>query len=74
MAADFVARFAAALHRPPQSIDRTMNIRDLGVDSFELVDLLVQLQEELNVRIFQEDLGAVQTVGDLENVFARAAG
>ena len=69
MAADFLTRFAAALKRPANSIDRSMAIKDLGVDSFDLVDLLVRLQEEMDVRIFQEDLAGVQTIGDLEKVF-----
>ena len=75
MAADFIRRFAAALNRPVESIERSMPIADLGVDSFDLVDLLVRLQEEMNVRIFQEDLVAVKTVGDLESLFeGRATG
>ena len=71
MPADFISRLAAALGRDPGSIDRSMPIKDLGIESFDLVDVLVRLQEELNVRIFQEDLAGVETVGDLENVFAR---
>jgi len=73
MAADFMTHFAAAIKRTPESLDRNTAIADLDVDSFDLVDLLVRLQEELGVRIFQEDLAGVRTVGDLEAVFARRA-
>lgn len=69
MAADFIDRFAAALGRSRDSIDPTIPMRDLVVDSFELVDVLVRLQEELNVRIFQEDLVGIETVNDLKGVF-----
>jgi len=71
MAVDFLTRFAAALGREHDSIDRSTKIADLGVDSFDLVDLLVRLQEEMGVRIFQEDLSGVETIGDLESVFER---
>jgi len=71
MAADFLTLFAAALHRPLSSLDRTTALTDLGVDSFDLVDVLVALQEELGVRMFQEDLQGVVTVGDLEAAFQR---
>jgi acyl carrier protein len=71
MAADFISRFAAALGRPADSIDRSAMLTDLDIDSFELVNVLVRLQEELDVRIFQEDLQNVKTIGDLESVFQR---
>jgi acyl carrier protein len=74
MTADFMARFTAAVHAAPGSIDPSQPLKDLGVDSFELVDILVRLQEELGVRIFQEDLAGVQTVGDLQAVFASRRG
>ncbi len=74
MAADFAVRFAKVVGRPPETIDRSTVIRDLGVDSFDLVDALVRLQEEMGVRIFQEDLAGVETIGDLESVFERRAG
>jgi acyl carrier protein len=71
MASDFMTRFAAAIGRPRDSFDAGTSIRDLDVDSFALVDVLVRLQEELGVRIFQEDLAGVETVGDLQRVFER---
>lgn len=70
---DFRRRFTRAIGRPEGEIDRDTPIDELGVDSFALVDVLVRLQEELGVRIFQEDLAAVRTVGDLEDVFATRA-
>ncbi|HEY3057069.1 MAG TPA: acyl carrier protein [Thermoanaerobaculia bacterium] len=71
MAADFMSRFAAAIGRPSDAIDRSIMLTDLEIDSFELVNVLVRLQEDLDVRIFQEDLQGVKTIGDLESVFQR---
>lgn len=71
MSAEFLASLARALDRPLESISRSTTLTGLDVDSFELVEILVRLQEELNVRIFQEDLHGIETVGDLESLFAR---
>ena len=71
MPADFITSLTAVLKREPGSISRDMLLADLGVDSFDLVDLLVRLQEDLGVRVFQEDLAGVKSVGDLENAFAK---
>jgi acyl carrier protein len=44
-------------------------LTDLVTDSFVLVDLVIELQEELGVLIVQEDLKGVNTVGDLIRLF-----
>lgn len=44
-------------------------LTDLVTDSFVLVDLVIELQEELGVLIMQEDLKGVNTVGDLVRLF-----
>ncbi|MBW3565728.1 MAG: acyl carrier protein [Acidobacteria bacterium] len=69
---EFRQRLAKAIGRS-EEIERKRPIDELGVDSFALVDIIVRLQEELGVRIFQEDLAEVKTVGDLEDVFESRA-
>lgn len=49
---------------------------DLEVDSLDLVELSMLVEEEYGIELFDEQLGAVNTVGDvvrliLENVSAR---
>ncbi|HEY9869230.1 MAG TPA: acyl carrier protein [Candidatus Obscuribacterales bacterium] len=49
-------------------------LTDLVTDSFVLVDLVIELQEELGVLIMQEDLKGVNTVGDLVRLFESRVG
>lgn len=44
-------------------------LTDLVTESFILVEMVIELQEEFSVRLVQEDLKHVKTVGDLIQVF-----
>lgn len=46
-------------------------LRDLVVDSFRLVELAIELQEDFAVRFTQDDLNLVHRVEDLENLVAQ---
>ena len=45
------------------------NLSDLVTDSFVLVDMVIELQEEFDILLVQEDLKNVKTVGDLVRLF-----
>ncbi|MEO8217376.1 MAG: acyl carrier protein [Acidobacteriota bacterium] len=66
----FTGSVAGLLRLPAGQVSSETELSALSVDSFALVELLVRLQEEMQVRVFQEDLREVKTVGDLERVFA----
>jgi acyl carrier protein len=40
-------------------------IGDLRLDSFSIVEMLVELQEEFKVRLDQQDVATVETIGDV---------
>ena len=40
---------------------------DLGADSLDLVDLVMSVEEELGVKVADEDLENIKTVGDIVN-------
>ena len=40
---------------------------DLGVDSLDLVDLVMSVEEEFGVKVADEDLENIKTVGDIVN-------
>ena len=40
---------------------------DLGADSLDLVDLLMSVEEEFGVKVADEDLENIKTVGDIVN-------
>lgn len=60
--ADFVKKDSSDIS------EETM-LKDLVHDSFLLVELVMCLQEDFGVRIVQDDLKSVSSVGDLISVF-----
>ena len=42
-------------------------IDDLGADSLNIVEIVMEIEEEYNVSIPDEDTEQLQTVGDLKN-------
>ena len=59
------AKIAEVLRLPEGKVTEDMSLQDLTVDSFVLVELVVELQEEFGVHFVQEDLPAVKTIGDV---------
>lgn len=47
---------------------------DLGADSLDVVDLIMELEDEFNLTIEEEDAEKINTVGDIVNyINARAS-
>ena len=44
---------------------------DLGADSLDVVELLMILESEFNVKFFEDDTANVKTVGDLYNMIEK---
>jgi acyl carrier protein len=44
-------------------------LTDIVSDSFMLVETFIELQDEFGLRLTQQDLGGVQTVGQLLQLF-----
>ena len=65
------ARMARALGRPANRLDDGAVLTELMVDSFDLVDVVIDLQETSGVTLVHEDLRGVRTVGDLLGVLER---
>ena len=40
-------------------------VEDLGADSLDVVELLMNLEEEYGVTVSDEDAGSISTVGDI---------
>ena len=59
------AKIGAFLRIPLERLQDTATLTDLVHDSFVLVQLAIELQEDFNARLVQEDLKDVQTVRDL---------
>jgi acyl carrier protein len=41
--------------------------KDLGADSLDTVEVMLELEKEFNIQIDEADQGKVQTVGDVTN-------
>jgi acyl carrier protein len=59
------ARLGALLSVPAAKLTPRTAITDLAADSFELVEVVIDLQEEFGVSFTQADLRPVLTLGDL---------
>lgn len=64
-------RIASLLHQPEERLADPTVLTDLVADSMILVNMVIQLQQELRVRLVGDDLRDVRTVGQLLDIFER---
>jgi acyl carrier protein len=62
-------KMAAFLRLPVTKLDDAALLTDVVVESFALVEMVIRLQDDLGVRLIQEDLNNVKTVGELAQLF-----
>ena len=63
------AHMARLLNHPVHKLRDDVALLELVTDSMILVNMVIELQEDLRVRLVHEDLENVRTVGDLLGVF-----
>lgn len=63
-------QLAHYLNRSPDKVPYDSELTDLVSDSFRLVEIAIELQEDFDVRLVQEDLKTVKTVDDLTELIA----
>lgn len=61
-------RISQILSVPTEKITDNAVLQELVMDSFILIDMVIDLQNTFNIRLNQEDLIPVKTVGDLITV------
>ena len=57
------ARLAEVAHK--DSVDGSLKLRELGIDSLDIVELLLQLEEDYGVHFDDMDMSTLVTVQDL---------
>ncbi|SHH21070.1 acyl carrier protein [Thermosipho atlanticus] len=63
---------AEKLDIPIEDIDESSHIiDDLGADSLDVVDLIMILEDEYGIRIEDDELESIATVGDILNILER---
>ena len=60
---------AQLLRQPVERIDDQAMLTDVVAESLLLVEMVIEMQEQLGVRLVQADLQDVKTVGDLARLF-----
>ena len=70
---EVVKAMARFLRQPVEKLNDDALLTDLVAESFVLVELVIQLQEEFGVRFGQQELQGVRTVGDLTELIANVA-
>ena len=63
-----------SLKRPIEELADQTLLNDLVAESFALMETVINLQEDLDIRLVQEDLRDVKTVGDLVRVCSQRLG
>ena len=57
--------FAIIKSKTNKSFDLESNIRDLGLDSLDLVEMMVEFQEKYNIEIPTEKMNQIKTIKDI---------
>ena len=68
---DVRAKIAEFLRHPVEKLQDGTLLIDQVTDSMILVNMVIDLQEDFHIRLMQEDLKEVKTVGQLLAVFER---
>lgn len=68
---DLKARMGRFLSVPPERLQDETLLSNLVTDSMLLVNMIIELQEDLGIRIVQDDLRNVKTIGDLVGVLEK---
>jgi acyl carrier protein len=62
------ARISATLQIPVAKPKDDARVTDIVTESFAIVEMVIDLQEEFGIRLGQEDLKAIQTIGALASL------
>ncbi|CAN5784797.1 hypothetical protein BH23ACT1_BH23ACT1_09420 [soil metagenome] len=62
---DIRRRIAAILDIPEERAASEVELGDLVADSFRLVEMAIQIQDDYDVMFGQQDVAQLRTVGDL---------
>jgi acyl carrier protein len=66
-------RIARTLHIPLAKLKDEATVSDIVTESFAVVEMVIDLQEEFGIRLGQEDLKTIKTIGALTTLIAERA-
>jgi acyl carrier protein len=56
----------------PDGLDPQVPLATLGIDSLSFIEFMFKVEEEFGVKVSDEELKAIRTLGDLERYVAAA--
>lgn len=56
-----------------ESLDRNATIASYGIDSLEVVELIMDLEDNFGIKLNDEDFPNIKTVGDLIDIISKKA-
>lgn len=59
--------------RTNKKFDDESDIYKIGIDSLDLLELITDAEDELGIRISDEDLSNIKKVGDIEKAIKKAS-
>ena len=62
---EMVAEMIAEIRGHSQPIDESTALATLGIDSFDLIEIVLMLSQQWSIHLSAEDYDALLTVGDL---------
>ena len=69
------AIFKTLFNRPDLELNNNLSAKDVpGWDSFNHVNLIINIEEEFGVQFSNEEVGGMQNVGNLKNLLASKIG
>lgn len=73
-AQDVTTFIASFLKQTPDKVRPDLELTALVKESFVLIQMVVEMQESLKIRLVQDDLAKVKTVGQLIEAVAKKRG
>lgn len=70
---DVKEKLASFLKQPISRMQDDALLTNLVVESFILVEMIIELQDDFGIRLVQEDMKHVKTVGDLTELLVSRA-
>ncbi|NCA95846.1 MAG: acyl carrier protein [Methanomicrobia archaeon] len=55
-------------------IDESKTLKDYGLDSLDMVELILELEDEYNIKFTDEEMTSFQTIGQLVSAIHKKCG
>ena len=57
-----------------EAVDESKTLKDYGLDSLDMVELILELEDEYKIKFTDEEMTSLQTIGDLVNAIHKQCG